>query len=105
MVGVGITIIVRNQEEQRLRFRRTNVVKARMTTLVKIHRNGQMTSPTRVRSALGVAEEAILTPKPAIDRSRFPSADDENTSAQRRAIDVRLHEPQNGPFYGPFPTA
>ena len=66
-----------------------------MTTLVKIHRKGQMTHPSRLRSAIGVAEgdlveatvksgKIVLTPKLIIDRSQFPTANDEYTPAQRR---------------------
>lgn len=72
-----------------------------MTTLVKIHRKGQMTLPSRLRTAIGVAEgdlieasvkrgKIVLTPKLVIDRSQFPNADDEYTPAQRRVIDARL---------------
>ena len=61
-----------------------------MTTIVKIHRKGQMTLPCRLRSALGIAEgdlveatvqrgKLVITPKVVIDRSRFPSAQDEYT--------------------------
>ena len=32
----------------------------------------------------------IITPKVIIDRSQFPTADDEYTPAQRRVIDARL---------------
>ena len=63
-----------------------------MTTLVKIHRKGQMTLPSRLRSAIGVAEgdlveatvkhgKIVLTPKLIVDRSQFPNADDEYTPA------------------------
>src|SRR5437773_7304476 len=72
-----------------------------MTTLVKIHRKGQMTLPSRLRSAVGIVEgdlveaklqrgKIIITPKLIIDRSKFPAADDEYTPAQRRIIDARL---------------
>jgi hypothetical protein len=30
----------------------------------------------------------VLTPKVTIDRSKFPTADDEHTPAQRRVIDA-----------------
>ena len=36
---------------------------------------------------------------------KLPSADDEYTPAQRRAIDARLAEARKGPYYGPFATA
>ena len=72
-----------------------------MTTLVKIQRKGQMTLPSRLRSAIGIAEgdlieatvqrgKIVLTPKVVIDRSKFPNADNEYTPAQRRAIDAQL---------------
>jgi AbrB family looped-hinge helix DNA binding protein len=84
-----------------------------MTVLVKINRNGQMTLPSDVRSALGVSGgdvvelslkrgKAILTPKTRVDRSDFPNADAEYTPAQRRYINARLDEAERGPFYGPF---
>lgn len=90
-----------------------------MTTLVKIHRKGQMTLPSRLRSAVGVEEgdlveasvskgKIVLTPKIVIDRSGFPTADDEYTPAQRRVIDARLAESdqdiKHGRVYGPFET-
>jgi len=91
-----------------------------MTTLVKIHRKGQMTLPSRLRSAIGVSEgdmveasvhrgKIVLTPKVVIDRSKFPNADDEYTPAHRRFIDARVAEGmedfKKGRFYGPFKTA
>jgi AbrB family looped-hinge helix DNA binding protein len=36
---------------------------------------------------------------------KLPTADDEYTPAQRRAIDARLAEARKGPYYGPFKTA
>jgi AbrB family looped-hinge helix DNA binding protein len=74
-----------------------------MTTLVKIQRKGQMTLPSRLRSAIGIAEgdlveatvrrgKIVLTPKVVIDRSKFPNADHEYTPAQRRTIDAQLAE-------------
>jgi len=93
-----------------------------MTTLVKIHRKGQMTLPSRLRSAIGVAEgdlveasvlrgKIVLTPKVVIDRSKslFLNADDEYTPAQRKIIDARLGKAdadiKHGRTYGPFNTA
>src|SRR5713226_8449225 len=69
-----------------------------MTALVTIHRKGQMTLPSRLRSVVGVAEgdvveasvqrgKIVLTPKLVIDRSKFPHADDEYSPRQRRNID------------------
>jgi AbrB family looped-hinge helix DNA binding protein len=90
-----------------------------MTTLVKIHRKGQMTLPTRLRTLAGIAEgdlveaafsrgKIVITPKIVIDRSQFPNADDEYTPAQRRAIDARLaksdEDIKHGRTYGPFDT-
>src|ERR1035441_10563586 len=73
----------------------------RMTTLVKIHRKGQMTLPTKLRSLAGISEgdlveaafqrgKIVLTPKLVIDRSRFPAADEEYTRAQRRKGQMTL---------------
>ena len=91
-----------------------------MTTLVKIHRKGQMTLPSQMRTAIGVAEgdlveakvergKIVLTPKVVIDRSQFPNADDEYTPAQRRVIDARLAKSQKeykqGRSFGPFNRA
>ena len=72
-----------------------------MTTLVKIHRKGQMTLPSSFRAAMGVGEgsivelslkngKTVITPQIVIDRSQFPNADDEYTPAQRRIIDVGI---------------
>jgi len=36
---------------------------------------------------------------------KLPSADDEYTPAQRRAILAEIGEAQKGPYYGPFETA
>jgi hypothetical protein len=37
-----------------------------------------------------------------VDRSKFPTADDEYTPAERRAIDASLAESEKGPYHGPF---
>jgi AbrB family looped-hinge helix DNA binding protein len=88
-----------------------------MTTLVKIQRKGQMTLPSSFRHAMGVAEgslvelslkngKTVITPRAAIDPSRFPNADDEYTPAQRRAIKRGIAQSENeyneGHFFGPF---
>jgi AbrB family looped-hinge helix DNA binding protein len=84
--------------------------------LVKIQRKGQITLPTRVRSAVGLADgdivdvkvsgrRIIVTPTLVIDRSKFPTAADEYTPAQRRSIIARLEQSEKGPFYGPFKSA
>jgi AbrB family looped-hinge helix DNA binding protein len=91
-----------------------------MRILVKIQRKGQMTLPSRLRAAIGVGEgdrleasvhrgRIVLSPTLVIDRSKFPSADDEYTPAQRRAIDARLAESEEdlkkGRSFGPFNSA
>ena len=96
------------------------MIKTKMTTLVKIHRKGQMTLPSRLRSAVGVAEgdlveasiqrgKIVLTPKLVIDRSKFSNADDEYTPAQRKVIDRgiarSLRQQKQGKSQGPFETA
>ncbi len=90
-----------------------------MTALVKIHRKGQITLPVRLRSALGVAEgdlveasvqrgKIVLTPKLVIDKSKFATADDEYTPAQRKTIDrgiaQSMKDLREGRAYGPFDT-
>ncbi|MGH8248693.1 MAG: AbrB/MazE/SpoVT family DNA-binding domain-containing protein, partial [Gammaproteobacteria bacterium] len=91
-----------------------------MTTLVKIHRKGQITLPSRLRSAVGIAEgdlveasvqrgKIVLTPKLVIDRSEFPTADGEYTPTRRKVIDrgiaQSLREFKQGRSFGPFETA
>ena len=90
-----------------------------MTTLVKIHRKGQMTLPRSFRAAMGVSEgslvelslkngKAVITPKVVIDRTQFPNADGEYTPAQRRIIDrgiaQSMKEYRQGKATGPFDT-
>jgi AbrB family looped-hinge helix DNA binding protein len=91
-----------------------------MPTLIKVQDKGQVTIPNRIRSKAGLAKgdlveaafergKIVLTPKTVIDRSKFPSADDDYTPAQRRAIDARLkkslEEVKRGHTAGPFKTA
>jgi len=70
-------------------------------SIVRIQRKGQMTLPSGVRTAVGLADgdlvdvrvtgrKIVITPTLAIDRSQFPTADDEYTPEQRRIIDARL---------------
>lgn len=90
-----------------------------MTTLVKIHRKGQMTLPSQFRSALGVGEgdvveaslrggKIVLTPRLVVARPTLSKADDEYTPAQRRVIDARLakadEDIKHGRLHGPFET-
>jgi len=49
-----------------------------------------------------VGGKIVITPQLAVDRSKFPNADDEYTPAQRRIIDARLAAAEKGPYYGPF---
>lgn len=78
-----------------------------MTVTVKT--KAGLTVPTQVQRRAGI--------KPG-DRVEFkvsggiiniipelPSADDEYTPAQRRAIDASLAKAEKGPYYGPFQTA
>lgn len=80
---------------------------------VRIQKKGQLTLPSQVRSRLGLAEgdlvdvkirstNIVITPQMVIDRSKFPTADDEYTPEQRRIINARLDEAEKGPYYGPF---
>src|SRR5690242_884317 len=82
-------------------------------SIVRIQRKGQMTLPTGVRTAVGLADgdlvdvkvsgrRIIVTPTLVVDRSKFPIADDEYTPEQRRLINARLVEAEKGPYYGPF---
>ena len=74
-----------------------------MTTIVKIHRKGQMTLPTKLRRLAGITDgdlvqatfqhgKIVITPTLVIDRFQFPTADDEYTPAQRRVINARLQK-------------
>ena len=87
-----------------------------MTTIMKVHRKGQMTLPTKLRDLAGIAEgdllqatfqrgKIIITPTLVIDRSKFPTADDDYTPAQRRIIDARLDKAEKGLRHGPFTSA
>ena len=87
-----------------------------MSTTTRIQHKGQVTIPTRVREQAGLSKgdlvefsyqrgKIVITPKVVIDRSKFPSADDEYTPAQRRVIEARLAKARKGPYYGPFDTA
>jgi AbrB family looped-hinge helix DNA binding protein len=90
-----------------------------MSTLFKVQSKGQMTIPARVRSAVGLADgdmvevkaignRIVITPQAALDPSKFPDAADENSPAQRRAVDARLAKSDEDIKYrrvrGPFRT-
>jgi hypothetical protein len=49
-----------------------------------------------------IGNKIIITPQLVIDRSKFSTADNEYTPAQRRVIDASLAESEKGPFCGPF---
>ena len=91
-----------------------------MRSLVRVQQKGQMTIPSSIRSAVGLADgdlvevkaagkRIIITPQLVIDRSKFPTADDEYTPAQRRFIDAQLAkglaEVKAGRTAGPFNSA
>ena len=82
-------------------------------TLVRVQHKGQMTIPSTVRAAVGLAEgdlvdvraigkKIVITPQLVIDYSKFPTAEDEYTPEERRALDASLTESEKGPYYGPF---
>src|SRR5689334_21540345 len=75
-------------------------------SIVKIQRKGQMTLPTGVRKAVGLADgdlvEVKVSGKRIIVTPRSSNADDGYTPAQRRYLRARLDEAEKGPFYGPF---
>jgi AbrB family looped-hinge helix DNA binding protein len=91
-----------------------------MSSIAKIQHKGQVTIPTRLRDKAGLAKgdlvefsfqrgKIVITPKVVIDRSKFPTADDEYTPAQRRIIDAGLAQSaedlRKGRTLGPFNTA
>ena len=49
-----------------------------------------------------IGNKIVITPQLAIDRSKFPTAADEYTPEERRAIDASLAESEKGPYYGLF---
>jgi AbrB family looped-hinge helix DNA binding protein len=91
-----------------------------MSSIAKIQHKGQVTIPTRLRNKAGLAKgdlvefsfqrgKIVITPKVVVDRSKFPTADDEYTPAQRRIIDARLAKSaedfRKGRTFSPFDTA
>lgn len=72
-----------------------------MNTTGKIQSKGQVTIPTSVRRQAGLSKgdlvnfafrrgKIVITPRLVIDRSKYPTADDEYTPAQRRRLDALL---------------
>lgn len=87
-----------------------------MNTIGKIQDKGQVTIPTVVRRQAGLSKgdlvsfafrrgKIVITPTLVIEGSRFSTADNEYTPAQRRVIDARLAKAEKGPHHGPFQTA
>lgn len=91
-----------------------------MNTTGKIQNKGQVTIPTAVRRQAGLSKgdpvnfafqrgKIVITPALVIDRSKFPTADDEYTPEQREIIDARLAKAEAGikagRVHGPFNSA
>ena len=89
-------------------------------SLVRVKAKYQVTLPDGLRRQVqvGVGDvlearvekgKITLTPTLVMDRSKFPTADDEYTPAQRRAIDREiakgLEDFKKGRFHGPFHSA
>ena len=87
--------------------------------LLKVQEDGRITIPSRLRNQAGISAgdtveaafqggKIVLTRKITIDRSKFPTADDEYTPEQRAIIDARLAESaadvKAGRLHGPFDT-
>src|SRR6266852_9673454 len=75
-------------------------------------KKGTLTLPVRLRNQLGLAEgdlvdvrirstNIVVMPQVIVDRSKFPSADDEYTPEQRQVIDARLKGAEKTPLHGP----
>ena len=78
-----------------------------MTTVVKKKTPIVVPEPLRRQAGIKVGDRlefkvsgGVITIVPEL-----PSADDEYTPAQRRAVDAQLEEAAKGPYYGPFKTA
>jgi AbrB family looped-hinge helix DNA binding protein len=88
-------------------------MKSSSNVLVKVQRKGQLTIPSRVRSAVGLADgglvdirtvgrKIVITPQLMIARKKAPAESGEYTPEQRHIIHARLSKALKGPFYGPF---
>jgi bifunctional DNA-binding transcriptional regulator/antitoxin component of YhaV-PrlF toxin-antitoxin module len=78
-----------------------------MTTVVKKRTPIVIPEPLRRQAGIRVGDRlefkvsgGIINIIPAL-----PTAEDEYTPAQRRAIDAQLKKAAKGPYYGPFETA
>jgi bifunctional DNA-binding transcriptional regulator/antitoxin component of YhaV-PrlF toxin-antitoxin module len=98
-------------------FRIPEITRNAVNTTSKIQHRGLVTIPTSVRRQAGLSKgdlvsftfargQIVITPKLLIDRSKFPTADDEYTTTQRRIIDERLAKAdddiKHGRMQGPF---
>lgn len=80
-----------------------------MTVAVKNNNKTPLVVPSAVRRRAGFksgqelefkASGGVITIVP-----KLPSADDEYTPVERRAVDAELDEAEKGPFHGPFNSA
>lgn len=71
-----------------------------MTTLVRIHRKGQMTLPSRLRSAVGVAEGDLV--EASVQRGRIVLTPKPVTERVDRELAKGLEDVKKGRVHGPF---
>jgi AbrB family looped-hinge helix DNA binding protein len=71
-----------------------------MTTLVRIHRKGQMTLPSRLRSAVGVAEGDLV--EASVQRGRIVLTPKPVTHRVDRELAKGLEDVRKGRIHGPF---
>jgi AbrB family looped-hinge helix DNA binding protein len=71
-----------------------------MTTLVRIHRKGQMTLPSRLRSAVGVAEGDLV--EASVQRGRIVLTPKLVTHRVDRKLAKGLEDVRKGRIHGPF---
>jgi bifunctional DNA-binding transcriptional regulator/antitoxin component of YhaV-PrlF toxin-antitoxin module len=78
-----------------------------MTTVVKKKSPIVVPESLRRRAGIKVGDRVEFKVSGGIINiiAQLPSADDEYTPAQRRAILAEIAEAQKGPYYGPFDTA
>jgi|SRR5450755_3614123 bifunctional DNA-binding transcriptional regulator/antitoxin component of YhaV-PrlF toxin-antitoxin module len=79
-----------------------------MTVTVKNNKVGLVVPPSvRRRAGIKAGDRLEFKVSGGIINiiPKLPSADEEYSPAQRRAIDALLKDAANGPYYGPFETA
>lgn len=91
-----------------------------MTTIVKVHKKGQMTLPTGLRTLAGIVEgdfveatflqgKIVITRRVIVESSSFQNTNNEYTPAQRKIVDAQLAEGLSdvkaGRVHGPFTSA